>query len=152
MKQQAHSPRGGRRASARGRGPVPPCAPRDGGAPGTAARARQPPKIGSWRLPPGEPIASGRPPLPRGSGLSKRPGRGRGLRRGSWRAGAAPGTQAGRAGPYLGIVVEMVPTHVGRSGECGGRRGAPRRRRRSLPACAGGQGLPEAPEGSRKRE
>lgn len=33
MKQQAHSPRG-RRASARGREPGPPCAPQEEGAPG----------------------------------------------------------------------------------------------------------------------
>lgn len=63
----------------------------------------------------------------------------------SGRAGACAGGRedwggagVGRAGPYLGIVVEMVSAHVCRSGERGGRRGVPRRCGRSAPACAGG--------------
>lgn len=89
-------------------------------------------------------MSSGRPALAGGSGLSTREvGAGAGDRGGP-RRGA-------EVGLYLGIVVQMVPTHFGRSGERGGRQGAPRRRRRSGPACAGGRGLSEAPGGAGKR-
>lgn len=49
---------------------------------------------------------------------------------------------------HLGVVVEMVPAHLGFSGERGGGRTlqrAPGRRRRSGPTCVGGRELLKAP-------
>lgn len=146
MRQQGHEPCG-RRASARTGGLALP-APPGGGGPGEGPQ-RKPfpptPQHGNFRafvrgLENRCPLADrpwpGAPACQRG-----RSGRGRRPREGGPRRG-------GEVGLYLGIVVQMVPTHFGRTGERGGRQGAPRRRRRSGPACAGGRGcsrrLPEA--------
>lgn len=67
-------------------------------------------------------------------------------------AGVAGSDRGWEVGLYLGIIVQMVPTHFGRSGERGVRQGAPSRRRRSGPACADGRVLSVAPEGAGKQQ
>lgn len=106
MKQQAHSPRG-RRVSARGREPGPPCAPREEeGRPRDSLKG-QPAPPNCKLAASAQVLGSRRPPAGRpGQGLwpvkaaGPRPGP---LSRGSWRAREArPGARAGLARPYLG--------------------------------------------------
>ena len=141
IKQQAHSPRG-RRASARGREPGPPCAPREEGAPRNGLKG-QPAPPNCKLAASAQVLGSRRPPAgrPWPGALACQSSRAE--------AGASePGVAEGRgmAGPG-----RAVPGN-----RCGGgphscrpeRRGAPRRRRQSWPACVGGQ---ETPGGSGRR-
>lgn len=144
MKQQAHSPRGRRAARAAG-SRAHPAPPGKREAPGNSLKGQPAPlncKLAvarTW----GADVCAGWPPWARAlacqSSRAEAGASGVGGRGGP-RHGRGPG--AGLARPYLGIVVEMVPTCRPE------RRGAPRRRRRSRPACAGGQ---ETPGGSGRR-
>lgn len=127
---------GGRERAAGGRGPGPPGAPGPG-APRTAlpgAAIPNPPKLQLDGSAPG--------PATRAASVGRLSPRTRACQGGAAGAGAEPGgrRRGGARGSHLGVVVQMVPAHVGRRADTEGSEAARGKRR-------GRSGRPEQADG-----